>query len=62
MTAIVEIWTAIVSWFVSSITSIVDIFYTEGEFTIIGVLALATFGIGLVTLVIRYVQGFIKSR
>lgn len=59
MTAIVEVWTAITTWFATSIGSLVDIFYTDGAFTILGILALVTFGIGVVTLVFRYVQGLI---
>lgn len=61
-TKIGEIWTAIIQWIVSSITDLTDVFYIEGEFTFLGVLALIGLGIGIVFLVIGVIQNFLRMR
>ena len=64
MTAIGEIWTAIITWIVSAISSLTEVFYdtTSGEFTFLGVLALIGLGIGIVFLVIGVIQNFLRMR
>lgn len=62
-TALGEIWTAILTWIVSAISALVEVFYTaEGGFTLLGTFAAIGVGIGIIWLVIGVIQNFIRLR
>lgn len=60
--AITGVWTDIMEWIVSSITSVQTVFYGEGGLTFMGTLAVISVAIGLAFLVIGVIQNFLKLR
>lgn len=66
--AILAIFSAIGIWFVETLNSVTAIFWTPGvgeaagELTVIGVLAVITFGIAIITMFVAMVRSFIKGR
>lgn len=59
---ILEIWTGILTWFSSSMTSITSLFYTESGLTFLGCLCVVGVGISLVMLIINVVKDFLQLR
>lgn len=56
--------TGMIAWITDGVTAIVPIFYTtgvDGGFTFIGMLALFGIAVGIVTLVIAFVRGFLQK-
>lgn len=66
LTQILENFTEIGEWFVSIINIIIGLFWTTaeggGSLTVLGVLAIITLGIGLITMVIAMIRSFFKGR
>lgn len=63
VTAIMAIFTALGNWFVSTITSMLPIFYSDASgLTILGVLACCGLGVGVIFLVIGFIQRFFHWR
>lgn len=66
--AILSIFTDIGTWFVTTLNTITGIFWTPGvgeaagSLTVIGVLAVITFGIAIITMFVAMVRSFIKGR
>ena len=60
--AITGVWTDIMEWIVSSITSVQTVFYGESGLTFMGTLAVISVAIGLAFLVIGVIQNFLKLR
>ena len=62
--SITEIWTAVATWIVSTISSILPIFYnaTDDELTILGVLVIVTFGVAIFLLLMSIVTRFFSLR
>ena len=59
---ITTVWTDIMEWVVTSIGSVQDVFYTNGNLTFMGTLAVITVAIGVAFLCIGVVQNFLKLR
>ena len=66
ITAITTVWTSIFTWIISSIQSLVPIFYTTtetgGELTFLGVLAIIALGVGIFFLIMGVIQNFLHLR
>lgn len=61
VTQIMAIFTAIGNWFVSSVTSMLPIFYApDTGLTIIGVLTCCGLGVSVILLVLKFVKRFFK--
>ena len=61
LTAIGTMFTSVIGWITSTITSVTDIFYdgTNG-FTFVGTLLLVAFGIGFVWVLINFIRGLVR--
>lgn len=61
LTAIGTMFTSVVGWITSTITSVAAIFYdaTDG-FTFVGTLLLVAFGIGFVWVLINFIRGLVR--
>lgn len=61
-----KIWTEIITWLVSSITSLAGIFVTEASgtysLTFMGEIAMISLGIGVVFLVLRFIENKLHFR
>lgn len=68
ISAITTVWTAIFTWIISSIQSLIPIFWTEGsgdtagKLTFLGVLAIIALGVGLFFLIMGVIQNFLHLR
>lgn len=55
---------AVMTWFTTLFTSVSNLFYdstaTTPQFTFIGVLLLVAFGLGVVWVVIKFIQSLVK--
>lgn len=60
--AITGVWTDIMEWVTTSLSSVQTVFYAENQLTFLGVLAVITVAIGIVFLLIGVVQRFLKLR
>lgn len=61
VTAIMEVFTAILNWFGSAFSTVTALFYnTESGLTFVGVVACLTFGVALFTLVAGWIRGLIR--
>lgn len=62
ITAITSVWTSILTWITSSMSSIQNVFYnsTDGELTFLGVLAVIGVAIGICLLVFNKVRDFLR--
>lgn len=61
ITAIMEVFTAILSWFGSAFSTVTALFYdAETGLTFVGVVACLTFGVALFTLVAGWIRGLIR--
>ena len=68
ITSITSVWTSIFTWIISSIQSLIPIFWTEGQgetpgsLTFLGVLAIIALGVGLFFLIMGVIQNFLHLR
>lgn len=61
ITAIMEVFTAILNWFGSAFSTVTALFYdAESGLTFVGVVACLTFGVALFTLVAGWIRGLIR--
>lgn len=62
--AITTVWTDVMTWIVSSISSVQSVFYnsTDSSLTFLGVLAVISVAIGIAFLVIGVIQNFLRLR
>lgn len=60
--AVMAVFTAILTWFQTSMTTVSNLFYAEGELTLIGVMAVLGLGIGVFTVVVAIIRSLIKAR
>lgn len=60
---ITTVWTEIMEWVTTSISSVQDVFYTaESGLTFLGTLAVVGVAIGIAFLIIGVIQNFLKLR
>lgn len=67
VSAILAVWTALSTWIIEALQSIVPLFWTAGssgggELTFFGFMSVVSLGIGVFFLLLRVVQNFIKLR
>lgn len=61
ITAIMEVFTAILNWFGSAFSTVTALFYdAESGLTFVGVVACLTLGVALFTLVAGWIRGLIR--
>lgn len=59
---ILQVFTAIFTWLISSLESVVGLFWDSGDLTFFGVLAVFSLGISIFFLLVRVVQNFLHFR
>lgn len=57
--AIFDVFSAVGSWIVSAVTTLIPMFYAEGSLTFLGVLAVAGLAISVTFLLIGIIQRFL---
>lgn len=63
VSAIVEVWTAIVTWMTTNLASVQTVFYNaETGLTFMGVLAALAVGIAVALLLVGIIQNFLRLR
>lgn len=62
VSAITTVWTDIMTWITTSLSSVQAVFYAESNLTFLGVLAVISVAIGVAFLVIGVIQNFLKLR
>lgn len=68
ISAVTSVWTAIFTWIIDSIQSLIPIFWTAGtgdtagQLTFLGVLAIIALGVGLFFLIMGVIQNFLHLR
>lgn len=63
VSAIVEVWTAIVTWMTTNLASVQTVFYNaETGLTFMGVLAALAVGIAVTLLLVGIIQNFLRLR
>lgn len=62
ISAITGVWTSVMTWITTSLSSVQTVFYAEGALTFLGVLAVISVAIGIAFLVIGVIQNFLKLR
>ena len=60
--SITSVWTEVMTWITTSISSVQTVFYAENELTFLGILAVITVAVGLSFLIIGVIQNFLKLR
>ena len=60
--AVFDVFGAVSEWFVLTIPTLTSIFYAEGQLTVIGVMTIASVGVGLALLLFNYVKDLISFR
>ena len=61
LSAIGTMFTSVIGWITSTITSVTDIFYdSTSGFTFVGTLLLVAFGIGFVWVLINFIRGLVR--
>lgn len=66
--AITSVWTDVMEWITTSLSSVQDVFYTPGasggagSLTFLGTLAVISVAIGIAFLVIGVIQNFLRLR
>ena len=60
--AVTGVWTEVMEWIVSALSSVQSVFYAEGALTFMGVLAVISVAIGIAFLVIGVIQNFLRLR
>lgn len=62
ISTVMAVFTAILEWFGTALETASAVFYNaETGLTLIGVVSLLTFGIGVITLVLGWIRGAIKG-
>lgn len=59
LTAILAVFSAVGEWIVSTVTSLLPMFYVEGSLTFLGVLAVAGLAFSVAFLLIGLIQRFL---
>ena len=59
LTAILAVFTSVGEWIVSTVTSLLPMFYAEGSLTFLGVLAVAGLAFSVAFLLIGLIQRFL---
>lgn len=60
---IFAVFSEVMTWFTTSVTSISDMFYTtESGLTLLGTLTVLGMGIGAVLLIVNFIKGMIRFR
>lgn len=59
---ITTVWTEIMTWVTTSITSVQTVFYADNKLTFLGTLTVISVAIGIAFLVIGVIQNFLKLR
>ena len=62
ISAITAVFTAIMEWIMTAITSVIAVFWTGTQLTFLGVLALIALGISIFFLLVGLVQNFLHLR
>lgn len=63
LAAVLDVWTAIMTWMVTSFNQITPIFYSsETGLTFLGVLGSGGLAVGVILLLLGIVQGFLRFR
>ena len=62
ISAITSVWTEVMTWITTSLSSVQTVFYAENSLTFMGTLAVITVAIGVVFLLIGVIQNFLKLR
>ncbi len=62
ISAITSVFTAVMTWLQSAITSVVAVFWTGEALTFLGVLALIALGISIFFLLVGLIQNFLHLR
>lgn len=62
ISAITTVWTEVLTWITTSLSSVQTLFYAESNLTFLGVLAVIGVAIGIVFLLIGVIQNFLKLR
>lgn len=60
--AITEVWSSILTWITSSMSSVQTVFYDEGALTFLGVLAVIGVAVGICLLIFNKVRDFLSLR
>lgn len=60
--AVLNVFDSIASWFAEVMPVVLAIFYTDGQLTILGVLAVAGLGISVIFLIMGVIQNFLHFR
>lgn len=60
LTAIMNVFTAILAWFGDAFSTVTELFYAENSLTFVGVVSLITLGVALFTLVAGWIRGLIR--
>lgn len=62
VSTVFNVFTDVSTWFVDALASVVNLFYSEGNLTFLGVMALVGLGIGVTRMVIAMVTSFIQFK
>ena len=62
LASVLEVFTQISTWLIGALQNVVDLFWSNGELTFYGVLAVAALGISVFFLLVRIVQNFLHFR
>lgn len=62
ITAITNVWTEVMEWLTTSLSSVQTVFYDQNSLTFLGTLAVIGVSIGIGFLIIGVVQNFLKLR
>lgn len=60
--SVFAVFTAIIDWFVTAISSVSGIFYGAAGLTFLGVLTLCALGIAIVLLLVNLVRSYLRFR
>lgn len=53
------VWTELMGWITQSFPKVIELFYIEGDLTLLGVLAVASLGISVFFLLMGIIQRFL---
>ena len=62
MASVLDVFTEISTWLIGALQNVIDLFWSNGELTFFGVLAVAALGISIFFLLINVVQNFLHFR
>lgn len=62
ITQITDVWSSVLSWITSSMSSVQEVFYADGSLTFLGVLAVIGVAIGICLLIFNKVKDFLSLR